>query len=382
MPHILQLDALRATAALWVVLSHLLLVPGWSVPVLSRGENAVTVFVILSGFVIARLKLADPEPYGAYLLRRGARILPAYLLALVLGYLTMPLYAALGGLPFDPAPEANLLARMDAYQAAPLAHWLLHLTLLHGVVPDTVLLHSDIVFQGPLWSLSLEWQFYLVAPLLIGLLPRGGNRLLAALGILFAAAVALRLLVEPHWVSSTPAFLPLRLDAFVIGIALAATWERLQRQPAWLLAAGAGALVVVLGALGIARTALVVAAGGFLLALLAGSSRRGTLERFGGWAASCFACRPALWLGERSYSLYVLHMPILLVVVAFAVAPLAARLSAMQAFALGAALTLPLSIAAAALCYAWVERPPIRWARRAVARTIEPARLRTPAVAP
>jgi peptidoglycan/LPS O-acetylase OafA/YrhL len=44
---------------------------------------------------------------------------------------------------------------------------LAHLFMMHGAVPNDVLPHSEYAFNMPAWSISLEWQFYLVAPLFI-----------------------------------------------------------------------------------------------------------------------------------------------------------------------------------------------------------------------
>lgn len=46
-------------------------------------------------------------------------------------------------------------------------HALAHLFMMHGAVPNDVLPHSEYAFNMPAWSISLEWQFYLVAPLFI-----------------------------------------------------------------------------------------------------------------------------------------------------------------------------------------------------------------------
>lgn len=46
-------------------------------------------------------------------------------------------------------------------------HWNipLHLLMLHGVVPEVLVARAPGAFLAPAWSVSLEWQFYLVAPL-------------------------------------------------------------------------------------------------------------------------------------------------------------------------------------------------------------------------
>ncbi|HEO1574280.1 TPA: acyltransferase [Klebsiella aerogenes] len=48
----------------------------------------------------------------------------------------------------------------------PTAHLLAHLTLLQGVIPDFLLKDSSYTIVGQAWSISVEWQFYLLAPLL------------------------------------------------------------------------------------------------------------------------------------------------------------------------------------------------------------------------
>jgi len=53
-----------------------------------------------------------------------------------------------------------------------MSHLLAHLTLLHGALPHNILPASEYMFLAPAWSLSLEWQFYLIAPIWIWALCR------------------------------------------------------------------------------------------------------------------------------------------------------------------------------------------------------------------
>ena len=87
---------------------------------LSRGDQAVEVFVILSGFVIALMRLNEEEPYGRYIFRRFMRLYPLFLIALILGAMTMHLYAPVfGSSPSDDDPRARREPHVRAGSGGP-----------------------------------------------------------------------------------------------------------------------------------------------------------------------------------------------------------------------------------------------------------------------
>ena len=73
------LDGLRGVLAMWVVIHHLLQYCGKTevatplFGVVSRGDHAVKLFMLLSGFVIAHLTMRTPDCYWRYLKRRFLR---------------------------------------------------------------------------------------------------------------------------------------------------------------------------------------------------------------------------------------------------------------------------------------------------------------------
>ena len=93
-----------------------------------------------------------------------------------------------------------------------------HLTMTHGLLPDAVVPGAWVSFLGSAWSLSTEWQFYVLA-LLVGARIGPGKMVVAFLclavaGLLWQAAA-------PHDWQFSRAFLPNKAQFFALGIASA-----------------------------------------------------------------------------------------------------------------------------------------------------------------
>jgi peptidoglycan/LPS O-acetylase OafA/YrhL len=215
-----QLDGLRALAIMAVFIHHAL-----GVPLLWMG---VDLFFILSGFLITgvliKLKADGGSYFGTFYGRRARRILPPYAVFLVLASLFFP---------FD----WHRLWYWYVFFAANLAE-----ALHRG---------ANGVFQ-PLWSLSVEEQFYLVWPVLFLLSDARRMKQLAWMGVL--AAPVLRFVATP-FVHSRPPFViyfltPFRMDLLCAGSLVALTWyadrsqvRRLKTAATW--AAAAGVLIML-----------------------------------------------------------------------------------------------------------------------------------------
>jgi len=158
------IEGLRAVLAWWVVVSHCLRMSGlrpheipdvfgWAI----IGILPVYGFVVISGFVITHLILLKREPYGVFLFRRYFRLMPVMALAIVAAWFV----------------DAFDIARWWPHKDTGF-RLLMQVTLMHGVMPEDLYTRAAQMFSGPAWSISLEWQYYLIAPLTVFALMRGG----------------------------------------------------------------------------------------------------------------------------------------------------------------------------------------------------------------
>lgn len=202
-----SLDGLRAVAVTLVLLGHLEDTRGFGSTGLFAlvGDYAnlgVRVFFVISGFLITRLLIQEYEQDGSISLplfyaRRALRIVPAFVVFVG----TITLCAALGLLS---------LTRAD---------------LVHAVTYTTNFQENRSWYLGHLWSLSVEEQFYLLWPFILGAVGiRRSMRVAAgclALGPL--TRIALRLFAPGHYFDIFPAV----ADALAAGCLLAGLREQL-----------------------------------------------------------------------------------------------------------------------------------------------------------
>ncbi|MBR0663757.1 acyltransferase [Roseomonas hellenica] len=351
---LIELDSLRGVAAFIVVLHHAFIalpqVPGWvswmlfSTPLrpIGIGRPAVIFFFVLSGYVLTRaLRAQEASRPGSvlsapgwlgYAGQRAVRLGLPVLASLLLS-------ALLQGLVWrGPMPEEtpHLTGEAGWYEM-----WTWPALLLQALL----MRHGDGFQLNPvLWTLVHEWRINLLLPIALLFINRWA--LLVAVALLGAGIAQLAGMPEggvslgdslPQTFIASAGFLP----AFAAGAALAlGRPPRLDGPQA--MAAGIAILVMAASAHDYG-----VIAGSVLLILLA--------QREGRFAEGLR--HPALvWLGRISFSLYLVHMPLLLMTTHLlrdGGSPL-----------LAAAIAIALAFPAAALMHRFVEQPAHRLARR------------------
>lgn len=352
------LDGIRALAALFVVAHHVYLqvYPGfpentgpWFLGWLLYGNFAVAVFIVVSGYSLtlapARRQFHLGMGYWPYLSRRAWRILPAYWAAVLLSSLAFVVL-------IEPRSGVSIGVK-DV---------LVHLGLVQDVIQNTPP-------NGALWSIAVEWQLYFVFPLFLLARRVVGPVATVALGVVgvWAINVVARNSAPFHrLLNFTPQFAAL----FIFGmIAAGATTRREKgsRVPwGWITLGLFLASVAACAVLGSERVLgvdlywsdlVVGTAAACLLAALSGSGTS-AVKRF-------LQHRHIVNTGHFSYSIYLIHAPILAIGWLYVVEPL--HWSRNASFVMMLITVVPVAIAASYGFYLLVERPFMN--RRAAARS-------------
>jgi len=374
--HIPGLDGIRGLAALFVVIHHCFLAsyPGyprmtgpWWAGWMIYGHLAVVVFIVLSGFSLAVAPARHGwrlDGLGRYAHRRAWRILSAYWPALV--------FSLCMAWIFVPQPgEASPTARS---------------AVVYGLlVQDVTGAPSP---NGAFWSIAIEAQLYVLLPLLLLLVLKRG----LALMLLAVTVPVLVIGIFAPSVSVVDVFTritPQLAVGFTLGVVAAgwATDPRWSRVPfLWLAVVAFLPPLGLIAAMGSTWTvehyfwvdlAVMPAIALLLAAIAAGRARR---------LSGALDVRPLRSLGGFSYSLYLIHAPIVVAVAALVVVPRVGHGTSALFWML--VIAVPVSLVASRLFAAVFDLPfqrhkswsalmtaakaRLRWSRGARYRALEP----------
>lgn len=367
-----ELDGLRAFAIVPVMILHLgVILPG-GFQLATGGQAGVTLFFVLSGFLITTLLLQEWQGSGridlrAFYLRRALRLFPAlFVLLACYGLLSVALQLSD---PVANAGEVETIRRAIPPALFYVANWVYAIELFPlGGLSIT-------------WSLSVEEQFYLLWPLaLIAMLRFGVSRrntlltILAGIGaltlwrvVLMAAGASANRI---NFGSDT------RADALLVGCALGVIavsgWlPSSDDARRWLMRAFWVSLIVFALCVLLAPIPVHGIGYGYLpvytLTALAGAGLiAGLLTTPLSFARPVLASAPLVWIGQRSYGLYLWHQ-----VIFRYVAPHVPALP--LPYAHQTALLL-LTLVPVALSFTLIERPFLRLKGRARPEQVVPVK--------
>ncbi len=291
------LDGLRAVLALYVVVYHAWIgifipkpvgVSHYFVP-LAFGRYAVCFFIILSGFCLMLPTLKHnfrlSKGIWHFIQRRAWRILPPYYFALLLSVLT--------DLPVNGMNEDG----WNIFLPVTIHNLLMHVFLVHNFG-----LHDFYKINAALWSIAVEWQIYFLFPLLLAAWRFLGPVFATLSTVLFSLLLEYQLIrhfdLQPcsHFVG-----------LFTLGMmaAYVSTSAR-YADVSWRLIA-AFAIAAFISSLYTTDQPLMDTMFGFVgasLLVVIFLHPEGWLHRGLNW-------KPLVFIGSFSYSLYLMHAPIL-----------------------------------------------------------------------
>ena len=314
-----DIQGLRGLAIALVVLAHA------HMPGFAGGFIGVDVFFVLSGYLITGLLvqerlLTGQIRYSRFLARRLRRLLPAMLTMLITVLVLATLLLS--------AYETRMQSGSFVYAATWTSNFFFALSdfdYFAALQAKDLFLHT--------WSLGVEEQYYIVWPWLVALtfafLRTGGNAskrkkpLLYVLAIVFAFSLGLCL----HWAEYGPLLgfymMPARGWQFAMGAAVfvclqnfgapQAKKERHASSTPLFALIGAAGMLLIIGSATLLNSELtypgvyaLLPSAGAALVILAGREANSTVLN------RVLESRPFVWVGDRSYSLYLWHWPVLL----------------------------------------------------------------------
>jgi len=303
---------------------------------LAEGHTAVALFMVLSGFILTVGALEGGVTWAGFIRNRLLRTYPLFLLMVFAGIATAPQnfsFAAVAQTVFGLGNEAG------AFVAPP--------------------------FTSMLWTIAIEWQFYVVFPLLVAVLAKGWTRQVAGF---IAVLLILRLAAvigggNAREISYMQIFG--RLDQFLLGMWAAWFWRTRPLSPrAGGVLAAVALIAVVLALRGFNAQGGWPTTPGWKIAV---PTIEGAL-----WAAfvlgyvACANAASGLWsralarIGEVSYSIYLLHFVVIWSLLRLGLPHVFTGGFVVDALLNTALVALPITLAVSALSYAFVERPFLR----------------------
>ena len=309
------LDGLRAIAVLAVVAYHLGF--GWA----PGGLLGVGVFFTLSGYLITDILLNQVDHggirLGSFWLARARRLLPGLFVMLIV---VMAWVTVIG--PHQPADFRTAALTAAGY----VNNWWL---VFHDVsyfarfAPPSPLNH--------LWSLSVEEQFYILWPFLLMLGLRLVPEVRYATGVRFRLAavtlaaallsgILMGVLYHPSLDPSRVYYgTDTRALELLAGAALAMVWP--SRRLTGRILPQARRILDAIGAIGLVVILLMfwqvdefssfLYRGGFALLAFASVLAVAAMAHPATRLGPIVGCRPMRWVGERSYGIYLWHLPII-----------------------------------------------------------------------
>jgi peptidoglycan/LPS O-acetylase OafA/YrhL len=284
-----EIQSLRAVAIICVLIYHI-----YDDSVLKYGYIGVDIFFVISGYLITKL-IEDKNhiKFLEFIKRRILRIAPIYFLSIAIFLIIIPLFSY----PFD--VKNNLKVIPSSLIFIPNIFWMLNISYWDGDASLRWFIH--------LWSLGVEIQFYITFPILYFLCTKSNHKKLA----IFITTIFSIILTQYifTYVSETAAFyfFGTRYWEFLIGSCFAIykfNFSSTQKNIFFIT----GLTLIIISIFGIIDIdkppSFYCAIPCIATALIIVS------QNSGNYLNKIFNSRPLILIGNSSYSIYLIHQPI------------------------------------------------------------------------
>ena len=309
-----HLQSLRGILALWIFICHsfAFALRGQEFGLISKvvnflpsGAQTVNVFIILSGFVITMVLTEKNENLKQFYIRRVFRIYPVYIISLVIAFILFPwmISDVLKVLPWGDSSSyyKDLIAKTETTWSKGWLIFCLQFLNVQGLVAHTVIPIASGAILPVAWSISLECQFYAVAPLLIA--NSKNKHVLRWLLILLIGLVSVVLTQFNPW-GFSKAFLLVSFGYFMLGIASYDVYRFLCKNSLSLTIIQIFSILVLIFLLFGKVWAILI----WVFFMLFSFIRQGKIEDI---IRKFVESRLLVFLGDISYSIYLWHILVL-----------------------------------------------------------------------
>lgn len=366
-----ELDGLRGYASLWVLLGHICILTKFNIPLLSNPDLGVDLFILLSGYLMAKNYIERQwyEPWeelktiGTFWIRRFFRIAPLYYILLVVAFSFGEIFGHYRDLISSFWPDTQ--TETSRYNDSSFFNIISHVTFIFGLVPyysfRTVL---------PDWSIGLEMQYYALFPFIM-LLTMWFGFLRVSLALIIACVIISY--IAPCYFSQfpMPSMILFKLPLFIAGMLIYKSVS--ERKKLYLFAALLAPIAAIMMGYFISPIRMLIE-GGIILGmtiLLTPHSRKSAVGRFFLFIKRILSVRFSQFLGDVSYSVYLLHLMVVIPVIGLLVQHTGfAELASPLRFFIAVVLSVPVTYLIALVLFRYIEKKGIVLGRKIIKKRI------------
>lgn len=299
-----EMEGFRGYASLWVLIGHICILTSCKIPLLGTPSYGVDLFIILSGFLMTKnyIERKEIEPWSRkstfikFYIRRFFRIAPLYYLLLIIAVFFGPFFGEMRDIIGQNFSET--ITDTSRFNDQSFFNIFFHMSLLFGLSPSysfrTVL---------PDWSIGLEFQYYLLFPFIM-LLCSNGKLSIKLLIISVASTISYFIFTDFFESFHMPSFILMKLPVFISGMIV--YMAHIKKSRGLLILSVIALLISYLTKFHISKIQLIIQV--MMILFIYKITEKSNKNTFISIAKKILCSKFSVWLGDVSYSVYLIHL--------------------------------------------------------------------------